>query len=138
MYNIPCETCHACMPADAAKIDPFRTAVPFRGQITLNLSGLSPKRDCGSEGVNPSKPNETNRPPHRTAPHHTTPHGQRFPFSRTKPFLPTKLPPPSTPPTTDRKQKHTYTPTTYVSTYEYNSSIEMFNTRSSLYTSNVA
>ena len=27
---------------------PFRTAVPFRGQTTRNLSGLSPKRDCGS------------------------------------------------------------------------------------------
>ena len=31
---------------------PFRTAVPCRGQITYNLSGLSPKRDCGSKGVN--------------------------------------------------------------------------------------
>ena len=26
---------------------PSRTAVPFWGQIALNLSGLSPKRDCG-------------------------------------------------------------------------------------------
>ena len=33
--------------------DPFRTAVPFRGQTTWNLSGLSPKRDCSSERVNP-------------------------------------------------------------------------------------
>ena len=29
----------------------FRTAVPLWGQITYNLSGLSPKRDCGSKGV---------------------------------------------------------------------------------------
>ena len=29
----------------------FRAAVPFGGQITYNLSGLSPKRDCGSKGV---------------------------------------------------------------------------------------
>ena len=35
-----------------AALTPFRTAVPFRGQITQNLSGLSPKRDCGSKGVN--------------------------------------------------------------------------------------
>ena len=31
---------------------PFRTAVPFWGQITWNLSGLAPKRDCGSKGDN--------------------------------------------------------------------------------------
>ena len=31
--------------------NPFRTAVPFWGQITYNLCELSPKRDCGSEGV---------------------------------------------------------------------------------------
>ena len=30
-------------------IDPFRTAVAFWGQITWNLSNLSPKRDCGSK-----------------------------------------------------------------------------------------
>ena len=28
----------------------FRTAVPFWGQTTWNLSSLSPKRDCGSKG----------------------------------------------------------------------------------------
>ena len=32
-------------------VNPFRTAAPFWGPITWNLSGLSPKRDCGSEGV---------------------------------------------------------------------------------------
>ena len=32
--------------------NPFRTAVPFWGQTTRNLSGLSPKRDCGSKRVN--------------------------------------------------------------------------------------
>ena len=30
--------------------NPFRTAVPFRGQGTWGLSGLPPKRDCASEG----------------------------------------------------------------------------------------
>ena len=30
------------------KLNPFRTAVPFWGQLTYNLSELSPKRDCGS------------------------------------------------------------------------------------------
>ena len=30
---------------------PFRTAVPFRGQTTDNLSGLSQKRDCSSKRV---------------------------------------------------------------------------------------
>ena len=29
--------------------EPWRTAVPFRGQTTWNLSGLSPKLDCGSK-----------------------------------------------------------------------------------------
>ena len=33
-------------------VNPFRTAVPFWGQITYNLTGLSPKWDCGSRGVN--------------------------------------------------------------------------------------
>ena len=30
-------------------INPFRAAVPFWGQTSLNLSVSSPKRDCGSE-----------------------------------------------------------------------------------------
>ena len=30
-------------------LNPFRTAVPFRGQTDWNLSRLSPKRDCGSK-----------------------------------------------------------------------------------------
>ena len=30
----------------------FRTAVPCWGQTTYNLTGLSPKRDCGSKRVN--------------------------------------------------------------------------------------
>ena len=30
----------------------FRTAVPFWGQTTWNLTGLSQKRNCGSKGVN--------------------------------------------------------------------------------------
>ena len=34
-------------------VNPFRTAVPFWGQTTWNLTGLSPKRDCGSKRVNP-------------------------------------------------------------------------------------
>ena len=33
-------------------INPFRTAVPFWGQTTWTLNGLSPKRDCGSKRVN--------------------------------------------------------------------------------------
>ena len=32
-----------------ACLDPFKTAVPFGGQSTQNLAGLSPKRDCCSE-----------------------------------------------------------------------------------------
>ena len=32
--------------------NPFRTAVPFWGQTTQFSSILSPKRDCGSIGVN--------------------------------------------------------------------------------------
>ena len=32
-------------------LNPFRTAVPFTGQTTQTLSGVSPKRDCGSKGV---------------------------------------------------------------------------------------
>ena len=31
------------------RLIPFRTAVPFWGQTTWNLAGLSPKRDCGSK-----------------------------------------------------------------------------------------
>ena len=34
-------------------LNPFRTAVPFWGQSTWNLTGLSPQRDCGSKRVNP-------------------------------------------------------------------------------------
>ena len=33
-------------------LNPFRTAVPFLGQTSQNSSSLSPKRDCGSKGVN--------------------------------------------------------------------------------------
>ena len=33
-------------------LNPFRTAVPFWGRTTSNLSGLSPKRDCGTNRVN--------------------------------------------------------------------------------------
>ena len=33
-------------------INPFRTAVPFLGQTSQIMSNLSPKRDCGSKGVN--------------------------------------------------------------------------------------
>ena len=33
-------------------INPFRTAVPFWGQNSQCSSSLSPKRDCGSKGVN--------------------------------------------------------------------------------------
>ena len=32
-------------------VHPFSTAVPFWGQTTSYLSGLSPKRDCGSKRV---------------------------------------------------------------------------------------
>ena len=35
-----------------AYFNPFRTAVPFGGQITQNLRRVSPKRDCGSKRVN--------------------------------------------------------------------------------------
>ena len=35
-------------------INPFRTAVPFWGQATWNLTDLSPKRGCGSEIYRPS------------------------------------------------------------------------------------
>ena len=37
-------------------LDPFRTAVPFWGQTTWKLSGLSPKRDCRSKRVKKSRP----------------------------------------------------------------------------------
>ena len=30
------------------RLNPFRTAVPFWGQTTRSLTGLSPERDCGS------------------------------------------------------------------------------------------
>ena len=33
-------------------LNPFRTAVPFRGQTACSLSGFSPKRECGSKRVN--------------------------------------------------------------------------------------
>ena len=33
-------------------VKPFRTAVPYRGKTTRNLSGLLPIRDCGSKRVN--------------------------------------------------------------------------------------
>ena len=39
-------------PCEVNAIIPFRTAVPFWGQTTWNLSGLSPKRDCSSKWVN--------------------------------------------------------------------------------------
>ena len=35
----------------SSNLNPFRTAVPFWGQTASNLTGLSPKWDCGSEGV---------------------------------------------------------------------------------------
>ena len=35
-------------------LNPFRTAVPFCGQTTSNLTGLSPKRVCGSKRVKPA------------------------------------------------------------------------------------
>ena len=38
----------------ATGINPFRTAFPFWGQNTWNLTDLSPERDCGSERVNSS------------------------------------------------------------------------------------
>ena len=33
-------------------LNPFRTPVPFWGQITWNQNGLSPNRNCGTKGVN--------------------------------------------------------------------------------------
>ena len=36
-------------------LNPFRTAVPLWGQTTQILSSLSPKRDCGSKGVNDTR-----------------------------------------------------------------------------------
>ena len=33
-------------------LTPFRTAAPFWGQSTWNLTGLSPLRDCGFKRVN--------------------------------------------------------------------------------------
>ena len=38
---------------------PFRTAVPFWGQTTQNLSGFSPKRDCTSKRVKARKKKKT-------------------------------------------------------------------------------
>ena len=37
-------------------LNPFRTAVPFWGQTPQPSSSLSPKRDCGSKGVNRNTP----------------------------------------------------------------------------------
>ena len=39
---------------DAQVLNPCRTGLPFWGQITYNLSELSPKRGCGSKGVTSS------------------------------------------------------------------------------------
>ena len=41
-----------CIITFTFQLNPFRSAVPFWGQITHNLTGLSPKRDCSPEGVN--------------------------------------------------------------------------------------
>ena len=41
---------HTCCFVDS--VNPFRTAAPFWGQTTQISSRLSPKRDCGSKGVN--------------------------------------------------------------------------------------
>ena len=35
--------------------NPLKTAVPFSGQTTWNLTGFPPKRDCGSKRVNFAK-----------------------------------------------------------------------------------
>ena len=40
--------------------NPFKTAIPFWGQTILNLSSLSPKRDCGPEMVKLSSDNIIN------------------------------------------------------------------------------
>ena len=34
-----------------SRVNPFRTPVPFWGQLTYFLTGLSPKRNCGSKRV---------------------------------------------------------------------------------------
>ena len=36
-------------------VNPFRTAVPFRGQTTQTISDSSPKRDCGPNRVKESR-----------------------------------------------------------------------------------
>ena len=38
---------HALSGSVLSDINPYRAAVPFWGQTTQNLSGVSPKRDCG-------------------------------------------------------------------------------------------
>ena len=40
------------LPLSICSLNPFRTPVPFWGQITWNYSGLSPNRDWGAKGVN--------------------------------------------------------------------------------------
>ena len=44
--------CARCRGVYKERFDPFRTPVPFSGQITWNQAGLSPNRDCGAKGVN--------------------------------------------------------------------------------------
>ena len=41
----------SCMGLFIGLVNPFRAAVPFWGQITQNLSVLSPKQNCGSKEV---------------------------------------------------------------------------------------
>ena len=45
-----------------SKINPARTAAPFLGQTAWNLTGLSPKRDCGSKRVDDKKRRLQQRP----------------------------------------------------------------------------
>ena len=47
-------SCTAVCVCSSYHINPFRTAVPFWGQSTWNLSGMSQQRDCGSKRVKPS------------------------------------------------------------------------------------
>ena len=43
------------MSGDETNVNPFRTAVSYRGQTSEFLSSLSPKPDCGPKRVNLSK-----------------------------------------------------------------------------------
>ena len=52
-HDVGCRQ-HLLLLDDGDGFNPLRTAVPFWGQTTQISNSLSPKRDCGSKGINSS------------------------------------------------------------------------------------